>query len=81
MVYPARAQIRLYLFMSFVSKRSLPFLGLIVGLAVILAVLAVLQYEWSGQVSEAQRERMQATLETAMNQFREDLHRELARVC
>jgi hypothetical protein len=43
-------------------------------------VLAALQYHWSGRVSEAQRERMQATLRTAMNQFREDLHHELASV-
>jgi len=44
-------------------------------------VLAVLQYQWSGEVSAAQREHMQAALRTAMNQFREDLHYELASVC
>jgi signal transduction histidine kinase len=49
-------------------------------LAVILAGLAALQYQWIGQVSEAQRERVQATLRTAMNQFREDVHQELAGV-
>ncbi len=62
-------------------KRSFSSLALALGLAAIVAVLAVLQYQWSGQVSEAQRQRMQATLRTAMNQFREDLHRELAAIC
>ena len=59
---------------------SLPHWGLAAGLGLILVVLAALQYHWSGRVSESQRERMQATLRTAMNQFREDLHHELAGV-
>jgi hypothetical protein len=63
------------------SRWSFPALALAAGLATILVVLAVLQYEWSGQVSDAQRERMQATLRTAMNEFREDLRHELAGVC
>ena len=67
--------------MRVASKWHLPALGLAAGLAVMLVVLAALQYQWSGQVSEAQRERIQATLRTAMNQFREDLHYELGSVC
>jgi len=67
--------------MRVTSRWPLPALGLAAGLTLILVVLAVVQYRWSGQVSEAQRERMQATLRTAMNQFREDLHYELASVC
>lgn len=66
--------------MRLASKLSFPHWGLAVGLGLILVVLAALQYRWSGRVSEAERERMQATLHTAMNQFREDLHRELAAV-
>ena len=40
-------------------------------------VLAVLQYHWTGQVSQAERERMQASLATATNQFRQEFNAEL----
>ncbi len=55
-------------------------LAVVTALGAVLVVLAVLQYRWSTQVAEAERERLQTTLQTAMNQFREDLHRELANV-
>lgn len=61
-------------------KPSFRSLGVITALGAVLVVLAVLQYQWSTQVAEAERERLQTTLQTAMNQFREDLHRELANV-
>src|SRR5262245_18307517 len=64
--------------MRLASKLSFPHRGLAAGLGSILVVLAALQYSWSGRVSEAERDRMQTILRTAMNQFREDLHHELA---
>jgi two-component system, OmpR family, sensor histidine kinase SenX3 len=66
--------------MRLTSRLSFPHWGLAAALGLILVVLAALQYHWSGRVSESERERMQATLRTAMNQFREDLHHELAAV-
>jgi len=55
---------------------------LVVGaLAVILIVLAFLQVHWSNQVSQADRERLQTSLHTAVNRFRRDFDRELLRVC
>ncbi len=66
--------------MRLFSKRSLLSWGLMAALTLTLAVLAVLQYEWIGEVGEAQRERMQATLHTAMDQFRLDLDRDMSRV-
>ncbi|MBZ5565319.1 MAG: hypothetical protein LAP13_23220, partial [Acidobacteriia bacterium] len=65
------------------KQRPKPFfvsLAVITALGAVLVVLAVLQYRWSTQVAESDRERLQTTLQTAMNQFREDLHRELANV-
>ncbi len=65
------------------KQRPKPFfisLAVVTALGAVLVVLAVLQYQWSTQVAEADRERLQTTLQTAMNQFREDLHRELANV-
>lgn len=55
-------------------------LWVVSSLAVILIVLAALQYRWSGQISQAERDRMQASLQTAVGQFRQEFYRELLRV-
>ena len=49
------------------------------ALVVLLPALAVLQYRWVGQVSEAERERMLRNLRHAALQFREAFDGELAR--
>lgn len=49
------------------------------GLLVLLGGLAVLQYRWVGQVSEAERQRMQASLRARAEQFAEEFDREVAR--
>jgi len=51
------------------------------ALAAVLAILAVLQYRWSGQVSTATRQQMQAALENSLMGFRQDVSRELASAC
>jgi signal transduction histidine kinase len=50
-------------------------------LACVLAVLAVLQYRWSRQASDAATTRMQASLQNSMMNFRQDLSRELGTMC
>jgi signal transduction histidine kinase len=50
------------------------------ALVVLLVVLAWLQYRWLGQVSEAERERMQGTLSAGAARFTQDFDRELGRV-
>ena len=50
------------------------------ALVVLLCVLAWLQYRWLGQVSEAERERMQATLGASAARFTQDFDRELGRL-
>jgi len=67
--------------MGLLSRRSILSFGVLLGLLSILILLAVLQYRWSGQVSEAERERMQKGLNTATRQFQEEFYREIARVC
>ncbi len=47
----------------------------------ILAALGALQYRWSFEVSEAATTRMQASLQASLMDYRQDLARELARVC
>jgi signal transduction histidine kinase len=54
--------------------------ALVVLLCAILIALAVLQYRWSGQVSEAEHERMQASLLAAINQFRAQFQNEFQRL-
>ncbi|MBL8188447.1 MAG: HAMP domain-containing histidine kinase [Acidobacteria bacterium] len=44
---------------------------------VLLPLLAVLQYRWLGEVSAAERERMQANLKTSAERFCSDFDREL----
>jgi signal transduction histidine kinase len=50
-----------------------------VALLVLLPALAVLQYRWVGQVSTAERERMQRNVRTAAEQFREAFDSEIIR--
>src|SRR5260370_34944181 len=47
------------------------------ALAAVLVGLAVLQYRWSGQVSDATRAQMLSNLEMSLMSFRQDLSREL----
>jgi signal transduction histidine kinase len=49
------------------------------ALLVLLPALALLQYRWVGQVSEAERERMQRNLRNAAQQFREAFDVEIGR--
>jgi hypothetical protein len=55
-------------------------LTLLIGAALILLpILAVLQYRWIGQVSDAERERRQRTLQHATNAITQELDVELVR--
>lgn len=50
-----------------------------VFLLLLLAVLATLQYQWIGRVSDLERQRMHENLESAGARFTEDFDRELTR--
>jgi len=65
--------------MSAFRKRIATSLKMVMGLLALLALLAVLQYHWLGQVSRAEHERMSATLRSAVNRFAEEFDREIAR--
>ena len=49
-------------------------------LLVLLAALATFQYRWLGEVSEAERERMRASLRTRASEFSQEFDAELTRV-
>jgi len=62
-------------------KRKTPLILLMVGvLLVLLPLLAYLQYQWQGQVSEGLRGQMQSQMRRAAAQFSEDFDREIRRV-
>jgi signal transduction histidine kinase len=58
-------------------NRSAVSLGFMGAVLLLLPVLAVLQYRWIGQVSQAERERMQANLLKITTRFSEDFDHEL----
>ena len=49
-------------------------------MALLLAVLAVLQWRWIGEVSDMERQRMRASLDSAAGRFVEDFDREVTQV-
>ena len=52
---------------------------LLMAMAVLLPLLAALQYYWLGQVSEGASERLQSSLRASANRFRHDFNREFIR--
>jgi two-component system sensor histidine kinase SenX3 len=63
-----------------VGKRRVSAVTLLVGLVMLLVpALAWMQYQWLGQLSTAERERMQRTLRTAAAQFATEFDSELSR--
>jgi signal transduction histidine kinase/type II secretory pathway pseudopilin PulG len=56
------------------------FLLVVVVLILLLPLLAYLQYDWLGKVSEREREQMQSALQRTLRQFSKDFDREIARV-
>jgi len=50
---------------------------LIFGLLGLLVLLATLQYQWLGQISDGERERLKARLESDTKRFAEDFNREI----
>ena len=62
------------------SPRRVSAVTVLAGLVLLLVpALAYMQYQWLGQLSEAERERMQRTLRTAAAQFAVEFDTELSR--
>src|SRR5688572_20138398 len=62
-----------------IQRPRLLVIGIVV-LTLLLPLLAYLQYDWLGKVSEREREQMQASLRRTLGQFRTDFDREIARI-
>src|SRR5262249_29521987 len=63
--------------MGFTARRLIWPAVAMAGVAAILGILAVLQYRWTTQISDNERERMRTQLLTATGQFRQDFYREI----
>jgi signal transduction histidine kinase len=61
------------------SRRALTLPLLALGLVLLLAVLATLQYRWLGQVSEAERSRLRQSAQARLDAFARDFDREVTR--
>ena len=62
------------------GPRRISAVSILVGIVMLLVpALAWMQYQWLGQLSEAERERMQRTLRTAAAQFATEFDTELSR--
>src|SRR5512135_3788700 len=59
------------------ARSSLLLIG---GLLLLLGVVAVLQYRWIGELSEAERTRLKVRIEERADRFSEDFDREISRV-
>jgi signal transduction histidine kinase len=66
--------------MSYSKERLLTWLMTIM-LTCVLIGLALLQYRWSSEISQAENMRIQSALQTSMMSFREDLSRDLGTLC
>jgi len=66
--------------MKLLSRHIILRIGVVSALAAVLITLAVLQYRWIGEVSQAERERMQGSLSASVNQFRQEFNRELQQI-
>ena len=62
------------------KDRTLSILA-IVALAAFLLLLGVLQYRWSGEISQAASARMQAELQRSMMSFRQAINHDLSEIC
>ena len=51
------------------------------AIAALSLALGILQYRFLGEVSRAERERLQSTLQTSLNRLREDFSAELNAAC
>jgi hypothetical protein len=60
-------------------RSGLPMFAVAAALLGLIALLATLQYRWLGQVSAAERERMQASLAARADAFAQDFDREITR--
>src|SRR3954469_11520060 len=61
------------------GRMRVPLFAVALALLGLIGLLATLQFHWLGQISDAERDRMRATLETGASAFARDFDSELTR--
>jgi len=63
------------------EKRPAAAVAAILAMVTVVIMLAVLQYQWTGEISRGAEDRMREALASSTRQFRVDFARELNRIC
>ena len=63
------------------SKRSARELGAILGMVAVVCTLAVLQYRWTGEISQSEQQRLKANLSTSVRGFEQEFSYDFERLC
>ncbi len=63
------------------TRRTARAIAIVTLMGLTLFILALLQYRWIGDVSQAERTRLRVSLDNAVQQFRTDFNAELRRLC
>src|SRR5262245_10743349 len=66
--------------MLLVRRKPSLLLAVVAILIFLVPLLAYLQYDWLGKVSEREREQMQVTLRRTLSQLRQQVNREITRI-
>ena len=61
-------------------RQLVPWWVLVAALLALIPAVAMLQYQWLGQLSEAESMRLHANLQSATKQFESEFDRELTRL-
>src|SRR5690349_14119476 len=62
-------------------RRKVPSWLYAIGLLILPTIRGVLQYRWLGEISIAERERLQRSVQQSVFQVREDVNSEIASLC
>src|SRR5580698_7163211 len=63
------------------SNRTLIELIAIVAMTAVVFVLAILQYQWTGQISRTEQERLQSSLSASVGNFNQEFSYDFERLC
>lgn len=63
------------------TKRSLIELAALIAMTVIVSIVAVLQYRWTGEISRFEEDRLQVSLDTSVRSFDQGFAYDFERLC
>jgi len=76
---PPNSRVMLVVGMRF-ERHTAGAIAAVLGLSTVVILLAMLQYQWTGEISRGAEERMREALAASVRRFREDFSREMNRI-